>query len=125
MVARGNWAVTSSQEVEGTPEVKAIQGAAEGLNWLVPKHGLPSGRPHWGVLPRDGWTHPAQCNPEGRSLFKEPGLNSDAETTPKTADWSQPIEMDDSWAPEAADWLQPEEEDLGGPPILDQQVEEF
>ena len=42
-----------------------------------------------------------------------------------TADWSQPIEVDDSLAPESADWSQPEKEDLGGLPILDPQVAEF
>ena len=54
--------------------------------------------------------------------FKKSSLNSDVETTPKTTDWSQPLEVDDSWAPE---WLQPEEENLRGPTILDPQVAEF
>ena len=40
-------------------------------------------------------------------------------------DWSQSVELDDSWAPEAVDWTQPEEEDLMGLPILDPQVRDF
>ena len=38
MVARGDWAVTgSSQEVGDASEGTVIQGATEGIQWLVPK----------------------------------------------------------------------------------------
>ena len=56
-------------------------------------------------------------------------MDSNAKTTAKTMDWSQPIEVDDSLPPsvaqETVDQLQPEEGDLGGPLVLDPQVEEF
>ena len=57
--------------------------------------------------------------------FEESSLNSNAETTPKTTDESQAIEVDDSWAPEKTDWSHPEEGDLRGLPILNPKVEEF
>ena len=87
MVARGSQAVAGGQEVEGTQKDEAIQGAAEGICW--PKATL-------GMLPRDGQTHSAQCDPEGQSLLRTAVQTLNTETTPKTADWSQPIEVDDS-----------------------------
>ena len=56
-------------------------------------------------------------------------MDSNTKTTPKTVDWSQPIEVNDSLppsvAPEMADWSEPKEGDPGGPLVLDPQVEEF
>ena len=58
MVARGNQAVASGQEVGGVQETKAIQGAIEGLHWLVPKDRLPQQKATLGMQPRDWQTHP-------------------------------------------------------------------
>ena len=100
----GNWAVISSQKVEGAQEVEGIEGVTQGI---------PS---HWwatlGMLPRGRCLQPAPCNPEGGSLLRNPVQTLNTEATPKTTDWSQPTEADDylppSVAPETADWSQPE-----------------
>ena len=63
--------------------------------------------------------------PRRQVTFEEGSSNSNVEITPRTTDWSQPIEADDSWAPDSTDWSQPEEGDLRGPPILDPKLEEF
>ena len=63
MVAGGDQAVTGGQEVEGAQEAEAVQGTTEGLCWPKATQGM---------LPRDGWTHSAQCDPEGRLLLKTP-----------------------------------------------------
>ena len=66
MVAGGNWAVTGHEEVEDAPEVKAIQGATEGLCQPVPKNEPPSGRPHWGCCQEMGrLTKPSVTQKEG------------------------------------------------------------
>ena len=61
--------------------------------------------------------------------FEDSSLDSNVETTSKTADWSQAIEVDDSLppsvAPEMEDWSQSKEGDLGGPSMLDPKVKEF
>ena len=59
--AKGKQAATSSQEVGGTQEAKAIQGAIEGLHQLVPKDSgcIPSRRLHWGCSQEvGGFTQP-------------------------------------------------------------------
>ena len=60
------WAVASGCEV------KAIQGAVQGICWLVLKHRFPQQRAALGMLPRGGCPQPAPCDPEGGSLLRNP-----------------------------------------------------
>ena len=71
MIAGGNQAVTSGQELGGAQEAEAIQGAVEGLCQLVPKDRLPQQKATLEMQPRDEQTHPAPCNPGGRSLLRK------------------------------------------------------
>ena len=82
MVAGGNQAVTSGQEVGGAQEAKAIQGAIEGLCQPVPKDRLPQQKATLGMQPRDGQTHLAPCEPGGRSLLRK---------AVQTQMWRQPL----------------------------------
>ena len=76
---------------------------------------------------------PSPMPPRRWVTFEDSSSDSNTETIPKIADWSQPIEVDDSLppsgnpdkTPETADWLQPEEGDLRGLLVLDPKVEEF
>ena len=107
MVSGGKQAATSSQKVGGPQEAKAVQGAVEGLCWPVPKDRLPQWKVALGSQPRSRQTHPAPCYPGGGSLSRK-AVETPMQTTPKTMDASQAVEVDDSWAPESKDWLQPE-----------------
>ena len=72
MVAGGGEAVTSGQEVGGTQEAEAVQGATDNLHWPVPKDRFPQQKAALGMQPRYGQTHPAPCDPGGRSLSRKP-----------------------------------------------------
>ena len=110
MAAGGDQAVASGQEVEGAPGVEGIGRVAGG-------YPLASGPP-WECCQEAGtFSQPhATCNPEGRSLLRTP-VQTLTEITPKTMDWSHPIEVDDSLpqsvAPETADWSQLQRGTLG------------
>ena len=85
-----------------------------------------------GLTGNDAWRQVSSASPmqpKKPVTFEETSMDSNTEATPETADWSQPIEVDDplppSGTPEVADWSQTEEVDLGVPPTLDLKVEEF
>ena len=72
MVAEGDQAVASGWEAGGTQEATVIQGATEGIHQPVPKHRHPQQKAAVGMQPRGGQTHPAPCDPRGRSLLRTP-----------------------------------------------------
>ena len=64
MVAEGNWAVASSQEVEdalGVEDIGGVIGAITPCQWAI-----------LGMLPRGGHLQPAPCDPEVGSLSRTP-----------------------------------------------------
>ena len=108
------------------------QSWSQGLSRSHTKHPLASPQAH--IPPAEGHTGDAVILNQPHATqkaghFWESSLDSDTEATPETADWSQPMEVDDSLPPslasETTDWSQPKKKDLRGPTILDTQVAAF
>ena len=131
MVAGGNQAVASSWEAGDTQEAKSFKEPQKASAGQSARADCPRKSPHWGCTQELGRLTQLHVIQE-TGHFADSSLDSNTETTPKTADWSQPVEVDDSLPPSGnpdktpgtADWSQSREGELRGLPVLDPKVEE-